>query len=48
MATNIKGKTIASTFQRVLLRGLDEDVTTAASVNIEIQEPDGDFNIDCS
>ena len=40
--TNIKGSTIASSFQRMVIRGDEENITSDPSVNIEIQEPDGD------
>ena len=44
MATNIKGQTIASTFQRVLLRNSSTPEISAdtAAINVEVQEIDGD------
>ena len=49
MADKIKGSTIASTFQRVLLRDKDADIgADAAAVNIEVQKIDADVVADSS
>ena len=49
MADKIKGSTIASTFQRVLLRDKDADIgADAAAVNIEVQKIDADIVADSS